>query len=128
MDVSADWKQDETAPTDEWRRRLASDGGNYGYIHQYESKEYCWQASRNGYRLAGLKPDRTSAMAAADNALAMPIEEFNAQVAAELKERIRDIEKDLQHLQPDAIFPHGYYSGFEAGQMALRRKIIEVMP
>lgn len=129
--VSAGWEQDKLALTDEWRRRLSGGGldcVDYGFIHQYFSKDYCWQAHRGGYCVAGLAPDRESAMAAADNALAMPLEEFNALVVADLKEKIRVIERDLQRLQPDIILSNGYLIGYEDGQCALRRRIMAVMP
>ena len=129
MDVSSDWKQDETAPTDLWNRYAGASNDDRGYIRQYEgSSNYYWHTKRGGFTIAGLRSSRETAMTAANEALEMPLEEFNAQVVARLKNELLDIERDLLRLQPDADVSPGYRIGFEAGQAYVKEKIMAVMP
>ena len=123
------WKQDTTSPTDCWERSHAESGGDIGYIRRYDtSNDYLWQVFRSTFHLAGNAPGRDLALAAADAALGMPIEEFNALVAADLKIKLLDLEKELLRLEPSANFTPGFRIGFEAGQAYVKEKIMEVMP
>lgn len=120
------WIQDPTAPTDKWTRRI--EYCVYGYICQYEgSNDYCWQARRGGHVLTGIVEGRDAAMAAADDTLALPVEKFNARVAVELRAQMKQLEKDLLALQPDADLLPGYHAGFEAGAASVRQQIAAVL-
>lgn len=126
MNTTTTWQQDDATP-DTWHRRI--DGyQTYGYIRQYEgSDSHNWQAVRNGYRLSGIVAGRDAAMAAAEAALAMPIDEFNAWVAIELKETLTRLERDLLSLCPDSQFLPGYHAGYEAGVADTKSKIEAVL-
>lgn len=101
---------------------------NYGYVGQYAgSNDYNWQAVRNHYRISGITEGDQAAKDACDAAMDLPIEEFNARVAADLMDKLRDLEKQLLDLQPDTrIFP-GYHAGFEAGYSTARAKLLNAL-
>jgi len=120
------WTKDTDAKTDCWEREL----GNQvrGHITQYEGTDrYCWQAVRGEYRLADIVTGRDAAMAQADATLALPIEEFNALVSAELEENLRKIERQLLAINPTADILPGYHAGYEAGVADTRRRIAQAI-
>jgi hypothetical protein len=106
-----------------------------GYIHEY-AEDCNWQAWRNGYCLSGIVGSLEAAMDMADAMLALPIEEFNARVAVDLREKLRGIECELLRLQPDAallrlqpdaaLLP-GFHAGYEQGVADTKRKIEAVL-
>lgn len=121
----AQWTQDTAARTDTWNREISVQ--TYCYICQYEGCDrYCWQAVRGDYRLSGIVTGREAAMAQADATMTLPADEFNAQVAADLKETLLDLERKLLDLEPASTLLPGYHAGFEAGFAHARRKIGEV--
>lgn len=128
MDMTLEWEQEASAYPDRWKRRLDEPGWNCGFIHRYEGTNgYCWQAVRHGFRMSGTRQGREAALAAADAALALPIEQFNALAAAEIRIKIADLERDLLKLQPETDVSPGYRIGFAAGQEAMQQKIMAVL-
>lgn len=122
----AAWTQDTAARTDTWDRDITH--RTYCHIAQYEGTDrYCWQAVQGDYRLSGIETGREAAMAQADATMALPADEFNAQVAADLKETLLDIERKLLNLEPASTLLPGYHAGFEAGFAHARRKIGEAL-
>ncbi len=122
----ATWQQDTTAKTDEWRKYIRE--GTRCRATQYEgSNQYCWQVYRDDFYQGGIVTGRDAAMAKADEMLALPIEEYNALVAVELKKDMRDLERKLLKLQPDADILPGYHLGYEAGVADTKRKIEAVL-
>lgn len=47
--------------------------------------------------------------------MALPIEEFNRRVTAELIDDLRKIERDIMRLSPATDLLPGYHAGYEAG-------------
>lgn len=126
-----EWKQDEKADTDQWNLPMDGAAGYcYGHISNYAgTNRYCWQAVRGDlrFRLSGIVEGREAAMAKADEALALPIDEFNTIVAGELREKLTELEQQLLFLQPGAQFLPGYHAGYEAGAADVKRKIAEAL-
>lgn len=126
MNPATPWKQNLEAPTDQWDRH--DESGDCGYISKYKgSDDYYWQTVRNNFRLAGIVVGREAAIAAADAKLALPIDDFNALVAADLIKNLRKLEQDLLILQPGGDYLPGYQAGYKAGQAAMKRKIEAVL-
>lgn len=120
------WQQDTDADTDAWRRRIRS--STYCRIIQYAGTDnYYWATTRNDFRLSGITKGRDSAMADADRHMDMPIESFNSMVAAEMIDKLREIEKDLLRLQPDINLLPGYHAGYEAGAEETRQRVAAVL-
>lgn len=117
-----DWKQNPDAETDRWDRRFA--GAVHCLVTQYAgSADYCWQTVRGNYRIYGIARGRDSAMQRAEETMALPIDEFNQVVAAELVDKLREIERDLLRLSPTAAIIPGYHAGYEAGVADVKRRI-----
>lgn len=99
-----------------------------GYAHQYADRQDAnWQAWRNGFCLSGIARGLDAAKAMADDMLALPIEEFNARVAEDLREDLKKIERDLLRLQPDTHLLPGFHAGYEQGVLDTKRKIEAVL-
>lgn len=100
----------------------------HGYVHHYDNSDYAnWQAWRNGFYLSGIVCGVDAAKATAEAMLALPIEEFNARVAEDLREDLKKIERDLLRLQPDAHLLPGFHAGYEQGVLDTKRKIEAVL-
>ena len=120
------WQKDTNAATDHWRRRIDFD--TYAIITQHEDRtDYCWQAVRGDFRISSIVEGRTPAMSMADSAIDLPIDEFNAIVAADLRADLKAIEKKLLILQPDTTLLPGFHAGYEAGAEDMKRKIAAVL-
>lgn len=120
------WKKDAKAETDCWD--LEIEERVYGHITQYAgSDRYCWQAVRSDFRLSGIVAGREAAANAAEETLALPIEEFNRRVTAELIDDLRKIERDILRLSPAAEILPGYHAGYEAGAADVRRRITDAL-
>lgn len=111
---------------DTWERKI--DEQAYCYAHQYAgSNKFNWQAVRGLDRLSGIVGDRDSAMAHADAAIALPVDEFNARLLAELADELRDIERKIARLSPTTDILPGYHAGYADGMDAMKRKIEAAM-
>ena len=120
------WQKEANSATDQWRRPCG--GHDYALITQYAtSASYCWQAVRGGYRISGIVEGRTTAMAVADDIMALPIDEYNAIVAADLRADLLAIEKKILALQPDTALLPGFHAGYEAGVEDTKRKIAALL-
>ena len=120
------WTKDTDAKTDRWERELGHQVR--GHIIQYEGTDrYCWQAVRGEYRLADIVTGRDAAMAQADATLALPIDEFNARVSADLEEDLRKIVRNLLVINPTASVLPGYHAGYEAGVVDMRRRVAQAI-
>ena len=116
------WVQNTKAETDQWDRVFAE--RTYCHISQYSgSEEYCWQAVRGDFRLAGLARGRETAMERAEEIMALSIEEFNLKVTADLIDDLRKIERDIMRLSPTTKLLPGYHAGYEAGIADVKRRI-----
>jgi len=117
-----DWKQNLKADTDQWDRVFAE--RIYCHVTQYSgSDSYCWQTARGDFRLAGVVRGRDAAMQQAEETMALPVEEFNRRVTAELIDDIRKIERDIMRLSPTTELLPGYHAGYEAGTEDFKRRI-----
>lgn len=127
MNTTATWKQDVSSVTDTWDCKI----GPCDHLHissfSPDSDRYSCQTWRGGFCLSSVVAGREAAMAKAEERLALPIEEFNARVADELFDRLRQIEGELLRLQPNADFLPGYHAGYEAGVADTKRKIEAVL-
>ncbi len=122
----AAWTQDTAARTDTWDRDISH--RTYCHIAQYEGTDrYCWQAVHGDYRLSGIEPGREAAMAQADATMALPLDEFNAQVSAAIKETMADLERKLLNIDPTAALLPGYHIGFQDGIAHARRLVGEAL-
>lgn len=122
------WKREETI-TD---REVWTTDGYYsttgGYVSQYiGTNNYYWHDARRGHKLSGIETGVDAAMAACEAAMALPDDEFNNRVAAELKESLKRIEAQLLELQPDTALLPGYHTGFEAGYAKARDAVLAVL-
>lgn len=121
--VTASWTQDVTAKTDRWNISMP-DAGGHAYICQYEGRDdYYWMAYRLGGEMSGIVVGREAAMRTAAEMMAMPIDAFREQVVAELRDKLRGIERDILRVMPAAEILPGYQAGFEAGYAACRQRI-----
>jgi len=126
MNTAPTWQQDTSAKTDTWRLRICE--GTRCSVTQYEgSDNYCWQVYRDGFYQGGIVAGREAAIAKAAEMLDMPIEEYNALVADELKAELHEIERKLLKLQPDTNLLSGYHIGYQAGVVDTKRKIEAVL-
>ncbi|MDT3708135.1 MAG: hypothetical protein ROZ09_15035 [Thiobacillus sp.] len=117
-----DWKQNLKAETDQWDRIFAE--RTYCHVTQYSgSDSYCWQTARGDFRLAGVIRGRDAAMRQAEETMALPIDEFNRRVTAELIDDLRKIERDIMRLSPATDLLPGYHAGYEAGAADVKRRI-----
>lgn len=120
------WEQNMQAATDQWNWVI--DDVTYAHITQYSGTEnYCFQAKRGDYRLAGIIAGRSSAMRQADELIALPIEEFNRRVMIELIDELRKVERDILRLSPNTDLLPGYHAGFEDGVADMKRRIAAVI-
>ncbi|MFH2082051.1 MAG: hypothetical protein ABIK08_11270 [Pseudomonadota bacterium] len=118
----AEWEQDVNADTDTWNRRSAT--GTRCHISQYAgSDRYFWQTVRGDFRISGAVLGRLAAMNAAEETMALPVEEFNRQVTADLIDDLRRIERDILRLSPNTEILPGYHAGYEAGVADIKRRI-----
>lgn len=116
------WKFDPEADTDVWRREFAS--RVYCVVTQYSgSDDYCWQTVRGGDRLAGVVRGPVAAMFKAEEVMALPIEEFNRLVVAELIDDFHQMERDILRLSPSTVLIPGYHAGYEAGVADVKRRV-----
>ncbi len=121
-----DWKRNEKADTDQWDRVFAE--RIYCHVTQYSgSDSYCWQTARGDFRLAGVVRGREAAMEAAEETMALPVDEFNRRVTAELIDDLRKIERDIMRLSPTTDLLPGYHAGYEAGTADTRRRIVAAL-
>lgn len=120
------WEQNMQAATDQWDWVI--DAGTYSHITQYSGTEdYCFQAIRGEFRLAGIIAGRSSAMLQAVELMALPIEEFNRRVMVELIDELRKVESKILRLSPGTDLLPGYHAGFEDGVADIRRRIAAVI-
>jgi len=120
--MQREWQQLES-DRDSWKTPA---GDVYGYITAYSTdvqSAYNWQAARGQHRLSGTEADRVAAMARAEQVLALPIDEFNRQVIADLESDLQKLALDILALAPDASLPPGYKAGFAAGVEDTRKRI-----
>lgn len=82
---------------------------------------------RSGSRLAGVVTGREAAANAAEETLALPVEEFNGRVTAQLMDDLWKIERDILRLSPAAEILPGYHAGYEDGAADVRRRITEAL-
>lgn len=119
------WQQDPKADTDQWYLRI--DGHDvYGHVSNYAgSDRYWWQVVRgdNRFYVSGIVVGRDAAMAKAVELLAVPLDDFNAIVAGNLREKLFEFEQQLLALQPDSHLLPGYHAGYEAGVAEVKRRI-----
>lgn len=101
----------------------------YGYVGRYNlNTQRCnWQAVRGEYRLSESAESVEAAQAMAEQMLALPVEEFNARVVADLVIGLHELERKILRLQPTATLLPGYQTGYEAGVDDMKRKIEEVL-
>lgn len=119
---SAEWEQDIKADTETWNRRFAT--GTRCHISQYAGRDmFFWQAVRGDFRISGAVMGRLAAMNAAEEIMALPVEEFNRQVASDLINDLRRIERDILRLSPNTEILPGYHAGFAAGVADVKRRI-----
>lgn len=125
--MHAEWIQRANSETDTWTFEV--DKRNiYGYISNYAGTEkYNWQAVRDFKTLSGIVIGREASMVKAEEALALPIEDFIEAIAAELREELYERERKLFALQPCSKYLPGYHVGYEAGAADVKRRIEEVM-
>lgn len=120
--IVAIWQQDTSAETDQWRLHISK--GTRSSVTQYVgTDDYCWQVYRNDFYLGGIVTGHEAAIAKADEMQAMPIEDYNAMVAANLMSDLLDIERKLIKLQPHT----NLLAGYEAGVTDTKRKIEAVL-
>lgn len=118
----AQWEQDANAGTDQWNRVFAP--RTLCHITQYAgSNSYCWQTVRGDFRLAGVMEGREAAMKQSEEIMALPVDEFNRRVTAELVDDLRKIERDIMLLSPSTEILPGYHAGYEAGVADVKRRI-----
>lgn len=116
------WQQKTKADTETWERRL--DFHTYGIVSNYQgTNTYCWQAVRGDFRLSGVIEGADAGMTQADATLDLPIDEYNARVANEVRKDLLELERKLLRLLPDGRLLPGYHAGYEAGMAETKRKI-----
>lgn len=99
-----------------------------GYVAQYEgSNRYNWQAIRGEFRLSGIVEGAAAAMEMCDVTLALPVEEFNARVAADLIAEMRVKEAQIQLLMPNTTILPGYEAGVMAGYEKARAAVMNTL-
>lgn len=122
------WEQDVHAIAEQWDFVIAD--GIYGHITNYAgTDDYCWQAVRNEFRLAGIIAGRDAAMRQSEEIMALPIEEFNRRIIIDLTVEFRRIERDILRLsnsQSPYLIP-GYHAGFKDGVADVKSRIAEVL-
>lgn len=125
-EMTTTWAQRQDASEETWDR-LSEDDGR-GYVSKYAGcSGFNWQAIRGEARLSASAPTRVEAMAAADDALAMPIEQFNAAVVAEWVKGIQKLEQQILTLSPGTSLLPGYQAGYAAGLDEALRRVTEAL-
>lgn len=124
--MTHEWKRDHEAATD--TRTCRIEDCVLGYISQYpDINRYNWQAIRGQFRLTGIEADSDAAIACAEEALALPIEEFNRLVAKDLIDDFQRIERDILLLSPGTKLLPGYRAGYDAGVADIKRKVASAL-
>lgn len=120
--TSPDWRHENHDGRDTWGARI--DNETRLYVGNYTGTDnWCAQTWRNGNVVSSIETGLDTAKAKAEERLAMPIEEFNAIVAADLKTKLIEIERELLRLIPDARLLPGFHAGYETGVSDTKRKI-----
>jgi hypothetical protein len=126
MTTTHTWQQEDYEGRAIWNLKICD--GTYLYVGNYAgTDDYSVQVRRNNFCISSIETGLDHAKAIAEARLALPIEEFNAIVAAELKRDMLRIEQDLLRLQPDTQLLPGYHAGYEAGVADTKRKIEAVL-
>lgn len=126
MSTTTTWAQDRADKKDKWDR--TDTNGTRGYVRKFEhAYGYFWQAERNDYRLTGSGVDREAAMAKADEAMALPTDEFNRRICENLMIDIRRIERAILQLSPHTDLLPGYHAGYEAGLAHARQLVASAL-
>lgn len=120
------WVQDATG-LELWRKDQYAYNSGYVCAYGNHTRGYNWQAIRGEHRISGSEDTPEAAMAAAEAGMALSDEAFSAIVAADLKEKLCNLEQELIALCPDEKLLPGYRAGFEAGYAACRQRIEEAL-
>lgn len=117
MDADTTWKECP-AGSGEYRRELALTVRGYVTPATYRNN-YHWQAWRGEGCVSGFTDSADEAMRRADEQLARPIEEFNADCLVELLEELRELERKILSIAPTReLLP-----GVESVRQAVRAAI-----
>jgi hypothetical protein len=120
------WQQETYEGRAIWQFKISD--GTYLYVGNYAgTDDYSVQVRRNHFLISSIETGLDHAKEIAEARLSLPIEEFNAIVAAELRRDMLKIEQDLLRLQPDSQLLPGYHAGYEAGIADTKRKIKAVL-
>lgn len=106
---------------------LPREGGNYGFVSQYDRGDWYWAASRGDERVSGIVDTFDEATAAAERWLDASMEDFNTEVAQSLLDDIKNLERRLFSVAPNSALLIGYHEGFKAGEAAMRKRIEEAL-
>lgn len=124
--MKAGWIQDTSKDDDWWMLEL--EPRVYAIIAQSTfDSSYCWQAVRGDYRIVDTEIGREAAAQRAEEALSLPIGEFNNRVAADLIEQLHRLEEKLFALNPKMKSSPGYQVGYADGMAACREKITQAL-
>lgn len=112
-----------------WRCRV--EGKGYGFVSGYEDSDkiyYFVDRTEAKHHLDGLLQDRSAAIEKVEEALWLPIEDFNALVASKLRREIVRLEQQLLDvLPPGGKQSRDYSLGYTAGVADTKRKTREVL-
>lgn len=98
---------------DGWLQKTYGPGA-VGLVTANNSNSWHWQAARGEERLSGNTFSEDMAKQDAEQAMALPIEEFNRQVAEKLTRDIEALAARVIALCPTATVLPGYQAGYEA--------------